>query len=554
MQEKYIKINERLSRETNYIGRGGFGEVYRGIYTDSKGNRLECAIKIPCNPEFIATAEKEFKREYDLLTNLDHPNIIKAYEIGKLQKGGKILPFIAMEYLSYDLKAYMRQNGKKCFSEEEAKVMMYDICKAVHYLHEVKGIIHRDLKMENILMDQNYNLKIIDFGMSKKIDKNLAFTYLGTLNALPPEVLITQRGQQVQYSYEFDIWGLGCIFYHLLTGKNLVTFKKNQPFVEEVINEAKSILEKGASLSNSIKGNARDLMAQMFNRIGKDRIKIDQILEHQWFGSLRHLSNALNSVAGGSVAGETGGTSSYSLRMGDNNNVGGDSGSVSASVRRFRQSLNAMLANKISAAMQSYISDLLRLIPKFDSGLPDVIEFDTLVSLKILKLIVGLRKSVIRTNKDDEVEINLLGFLSDDLKKKVSSFQASVQPPSKSYIKKSLAELDQAIIDSVKKFQQNETVDQKFKSKLLEVVPQLNSAAAAHFILSIVPSSDCENEYFMLADKFDLSPVEKKILMFRIIDQINRGAFLEKLEPTQETPIINIESMITVEANFRSTN
>jgi serine/threonine protein kinase len=429
---------------------------------------------------------------------------------------------------------------------------MYDICKAIHYLHSVKGIIHRDLKLENILMDNDYNLKIIDFGFSKKIGTGMAKTFLGTLNYLPPEVLSTARNDSLNYSFEFDIWGLGCILSNLLTGQALVRFNQNQPFTEEVMKYAKKIKDKGigAILSGSIKGSARDLLIRMLDQDSKERIKIDQILDHTWFQSLCFSDSGqlgISTLGLSSLAGD--GLSRTLLRNSDLSSMCIDSSQISSWIKCFQKSLNSVISSKISAAVSEHLTKLLDICLDIDFSIEEVKNFNAHFSLTVLRAAMALKKAKVFIDKEREVEINLVGFWAPELKKKVQKLQDMFRMTFQKCLNWNLEKLYKELAASVETIQRSNDVDQAFKTQLLENVGLLNSALTAKLTLSITPAG--EEVYFKLTEKQGLNPTDKKKIMFRLIDMINSGFLIENLLPTQSAPTIKLEELITVKADFR---
>jgi len=169
--------------------------------------------------------EQNFQDEILILSKLDHPNILKLYEVysddkryyivTELCKGGELFDEIAK---------------KGVYSEKQAAGIIKQILLAVSYFHEM-GIVHRDIKPENVLIDKEQNncLKIIDFGNSvKKGDNELLTTTHGTSYYIAPEVL------KKQYNERCDVWSVGVILYILLSGKPPFDGKDDQAICEEV--------------------------------------------------------------------------------------------------------------------------------------------------------------------------------------------------------------------------------------------------------------------------------------------------------------------------------
>lgn len=149
--------------------------------------------------------EIQLQTEVDILSQLDHPNVLKIYEIFdepdciylvlELLKGGELFDRIV---------------EKENYSEQEAAEAIRPIVDAVRYCHNM-GVIHRDLKPENLLYataDEHSIIKITDFGMARFIDNDLATTACGTPSYVAPEI-IAGKG----YSKEVDLWSIGVIIY-----------------------------------------------------------------------------------------------------------------------------------------------------------------------------------------------------------------------------------------------------------------------------------------------------------------------------------------------------
>ena len=203
------------------IGEGKFGEVY---LADWKGT--EVAIKI-MNSNINKDKIHLFQNEFDNLSKLHHPNIIQI--LGYVEE-----PFIiVMEYLSNkDLLYYSNQHNLSLVSKIE---ICLDLLRGIEYLHtrKPKYIIHRDIKMQNVLISSCKKAKIADFGLSRNFlykdvkdleDKNTEMkrslsnenltTPIGTRRYMAPEITKTST-----YSYKIDIWSLGIIFSELFEQK-----------------------------------------------------------------------------------------------------------------------------------------------------------------------------------------------------------------------------------------------------------------------------------------------------------------------------------------------
>ena len=254
------------------LGEGIFGVVKLGLY---KKTKERVAIKI-IKKESTKQNDMELVRtEIDIMKLCHHPNIVRLLD--HFENAEYI--FIVMEYIAGgDLSEYMKKN-KYNFSEERVAQIIYQITQGLKYLHHF-GIIHRDLKPDNIMLTESNEkgiVKIMDFGLSKILGKNeRSIEGFGTLTFVAPEVLI-----RTPYNKEIDIWSLGVTLYLMLSG--------TLPFDDENDNEEKiaklavySEVKFPKNLWGTRSGEVIDLIKRCLNKEPKYRIKVDDILNHEW--------------------------------------------------------------------------------------------------------------------------------------------------------------------------------------------------------------------------------------------------------------------------------
>jgi serine/threonine protein kinase len=191
------------------LGQGGMGAVYKA--RDRELDRL-IALKV-IRPE-LATDPAillRFKQELILARNITHKNVVRIYDLGEADG----IRFISMEYVDgEDLRTLLRRQGK--FPPKEAIAVVEQVCRALDSAHS-EGVIHRDLKPQNIMRDKHSRIVVMDFGLARSLgDTGMTQTgaIVGTLEYMSPEQALGSTLDQ-----RSDIFSVGLIFYELLTGK-----------------------------------------------------------------------------------------------------------------------------------------------------------------------------------------------------------------------------------------------------------------------------------------------------------------------------------------------
>jgi len=192
----------QLDNNDGLLGSGAFGIVYKG-----KWREKNVAIKILRN-----VPEKEMLQEVEILCKLSHPNIVECYCACFTPK------CIVMEYLPFTLKQQIQKNGSvQSFDNLNFySRIAIGIAKGISYLHACNPpIIHRDLKPANILLDNNMEPRIADFGISREEpEDSLSMTKVGTIHFMAPEILLGKH-----YNTAVDIYSFGIILYSMITGE-----------------------------------------------------------------------------------------------------------------------------------------------------------------------------------------------------------------------------------------------------------------------------------------------------------------------------------------------
>jgi len=188
------------------IGKGNFAKVKLAKHIPTG---KEVAIKIIDKTQLNPGSLQKLFREVRIMKTLDHPNIVKLYQVIETEK----TLYLVMEYASGgEVFDYLVLHGR--MKEKEARAKFRQIVSAVQYCHQ-KKIIHRDLKAENLLLDSEMNIKIADFGFSNEfVPGNKLDTFCGSPPYAAPELF---QGKKYD-GPEVDVWSLGVILYTLVSG------------------------------------------------------------------------------------------------------------------------------------------------------------------------------------------------------------------------------------------------------------------------------------------------------------------------------------------------
>ena len=274
---KLRNIGQEYYIDKHVVGVGHHGLVRECIHR-ATGKR--CAVKSirKSNPSVVPG---RLAIEIALLKEMKHDNIVRLvnvyedaeymYLVTDLCEGGKLLERIAEENSK-------KESGTTCFAEDAAARIMHQILEAVSYMHE-RGVVHRDLKLENVLfetVEEGSPIKIIDFGPSRKhrevVDPPMC-TVAGTPYYTAPEVL------RKRYDKSCDLWSLGVIAYMLLCGY--------APFRGTNADEVHASVLKGKyrfspTYWSGIGGEAQDFVRRLLQMDPSDRMTAEQALNHPW--------------------------------------------------------------------------------------------------------------------------------------------------------------------------------------------------------------------------------------------------------------------------------
>jgi len=241
------------------IARGGMGVVYRARQISL--NRT-VALKMILSGQFASKQEVlRFRAEAEAAANLRHPNIVAIHETGE-QEGRH---YFSMEFVQGRNLSEIAAEGP--LPARRAAQYARIVAEAIHYAHE-QGVLHRDLKPSNVLIDENDQPRITDFGLAKRARGDFGLTVTGQLlgspNFMPPEQTSGKSGKVGPAS---DVYGLGAIVYHLLTGR--------PPFQAETIEDVLRQLHEAEPVAPRLLNPSipRDLETIYLNCLEKDPAK-----------------------------------------------------------------------------------------------------------------------------------------------------------------------------------------------------------------------------------------------------------------------------------------
>ena len=297
----YPQTSLNFYRIGRIIGQGGFAKVNLGLNVLT--GRV-VAIK-----SFNKTKKKKYGDnlnmnkilyEINLMRKLNHPNITKILETFEDEK----FYFIIMEYINGgNLFSYVKKRRK--LSEKVAKFLFKQIILGIKHIHS-QLIVHRDIKLENILIDMNNNVKICDFGIGIILssENQVLHNHCGTPLYIAPEIILSTKEEGYK-GFPVDIWSAGIALYIMLSGKLPFNIDEYQDDIDGYNNNVKEkniklkyeIVSKDPKHIENISDEARNLLNGILNKNPKKRLTCDEILNHPWLSDVNNKKNHLFSKA-----------------------------------------------------------------------------------------------------------------------------------------------------------------------------------------------------------------------------------------------------------------
>lgn len=277
LDPKTQRIFERKGYQVEYkISQGAFGKVYT-----AKDTRKNCMAAVKVMDLTVVSEkfrEKFLPREIMMLATVRHPHVIRIFDIFKASK--KI--YIFMEFapngtLSEAIKK------EKWLSEEKTKFWFKQCASAIYYMHyQLKPpICHRDVKVENVLLDSNMDAKLSDFGFAKEVTSydQLSTTYCGTDPYFAPELI-----EKKPYNpFLADQWAMGVMLFAMINGKFPFHFRELRKNPKIMLTEQKTSAYKyRVEVDGKVSNQVKDLIKHLLDPNKDTRYHAEQMMAHPW--------------------------------------------------------------------------------------------------------------------------------------------------------------------------------------------------------------------------------------------------------------------------------
>lgn len=252
---------------TKKIGKGAFSVIYKGTHRYTKE---VYAIK-EISYDNLSKIKNTIKREFTVMKKLNHPNIIKLHEVF-FDSENKNVYLVLDYYEKGDLHNFLKGKPLK---EKYAKKFMRQLASGLKYLHD-NNIIHRDLKLKNILVTKSNDIVLSDFGFARDGDSNTMFdTLCGSPMYMAPEIM-----NHKVYDNKSDLWSVGVIMYELLFGTTPYHAKNLIQLMKKIKKKDVHIPDEYSSL---ISEECKNLLLSLLDKNPTNRITWDNFFQHEWF-------------------------------------------------------------------------------------------------------------------------------------------------------------------------------------------------------------------------------------------------------------------------------
>ncbi|OHS99508.1 CBL-interacting serine/threonine-protein kinase 17 [Tritrichomonas foetus] len=264
------------------IGQGSFAKVREGIHIPTQ---TRVAVKVISKKSFEndADAHQRFSRELRAFSSCEHPFIARFYDlveedanyyiIQELAEGGNMLDMV---------------NSKGKLSIEEIRHYFTQILSAIEYLHKKMHVMHRDLKAENVLLDRNYNVRLIDFGLCNilQCEEQIMNTAVGSPAYAPPEMI-----QGHSYNHAADIWSLGILLFAIANCQLPFEDANTQRLLHKIVFTQPNYPPSFPLLLT-------DLLKRMLDKNPETRITLDEIKAHPFVADYVKTEKIIQNCSG----------------------------------------------------------------------------------------------------------------------------------------------------------------------------------------------------------------------------------------------------------------
>lgn len=261
-------------------GRGAFSSVYQAVHNDTG---IKVALKVVLASSLQEPMQRAMvENEINVFKLIDYPLVVEFYEAFF----DKEYFVVALEFVEGgSILSYINKFGK--LTEDEARHYFCQLVQTLEYLNSRCRIAHRDLKAENVLIDENHNIRLIDFGFSHIMSNKIPVINgpCGSPAYAPPEVLKNQP-----FTHLSDVWSAGVFLYGITTG--------NLPFVDDNIQRLmQKIVYTEPKFNSNVSPELKDLIMKLLRKNPSQRLSLHEIWSHPWirkYGGIADLPKLAN--------------------------------------------------------------------------------------------------------------------------------------------------------------------------------------------------------------------------------------------------------------------
>lgn len=253
------------------LGQGSFAKVYEGF---DKRLRQRVAIKVIDKRKILEPKRRALiQTEVNILARMKQKNIV---EFHRLVEDHKRIFLVMSLCGTSTVNVFWRQFQDKRLNDEQAYAIFSQIAKGVRYMHE-HNVAHRDLKLTNILIDDHYAVKVIDFGFACEANE-MHRMYCGTPSYMSPEIV----EKKLYAPKPTDVWAMGVILYKLLSGEYAFGAEDHPDLKKNIINVR-------YELPTYFSTRVKNFLERCFEYDPNKRVTVEQMFEHPWMLKHKHL-------------------------------------------------------------------------------------------------------------------------------------------------------------------------------------------------------------------------------------------------------------------------